>query len=32
MDDYERAVVLLDEHGEPVDFAGPRPQELIDLA
>jgi hypothetical protein len=32
MDDYERAVVLLDEHGEPVEFAGPRPQELIDLA
>jgi len=32
MDDYERAVALIDEHGEPADFAGPRPQGLIDLA
>jgi SMI1-KNR4 cell-wall len=32
MDDYERAVALIDEHSESADFAGPRPRDLIDLA
>jgi antitoxin YobK len=32
MDDYERAVALIEANDEEADFAGPKPRELIELA